>query len=614
VILVVIGLGLIVFLHELGHFLMAKKNKVRVEIFSLGFGQALFKFHRGETEYRIAWLPLGGYVKMAGETLMDERKGDSGELTSKTPWQRFQIFTAGALMNLLIAFPIAILAFVVGMYERSNEVGVPGVAETYGGLQPGDEIIDVDGRKIESLDKFHIEMVRRQAGTVVPVTVRRGGDVKVLQITIMKSEFHHTTAVDLMLIGVVPGSPLAQEGVQKRDEVLSVDGQRVFSRKTVDALLRGLPGKKVAIGIFHRDPEFRDTERTLTLDIPPKEWYVIPQDDRIIEPKIRDVRRGMPAAGKFEKGDLVTRIDGKEVHSWQDLKDAVEPSVNKSLTVEVLRNGKPESFSIVPSYIDGGVGGIGVGPEPTNVFADVRENSFFYAMGLRTGDKLRKIEGYSGDVTLWGLDKDKEHKVPAVFNVRDEKPRTLTIEVERRGEKELRTIKLVAEKRVEGDLAKMGFSTVPEIGILALAESQPFRKRALGEAMRAGVYEPLDVSVMTVEVLRKLVKGGEPLGGLSGPLGIVTASYHFAELSFGNFVWLMCLITVNLGIFNLLPIPVLDGGHNVLLAIEVVRKWFGKPPPSEKFVAAFQYTGLVFILALFVFVTYNDVSRFFLRG
>ena len=119
---------------------------------------------------------------------------------------------------------------------------------------------------------------------------------------------------------------------------------------------------------------------------------------------------------------------------------------------------------------------------------------------------------------------------------------------------------------------------------------------------------------MTVEVLRKLVKGGEPLGGLSGPLGIVTASYHFAELSFGNFVWLMCLITVNLGIFNLLPIPVLDGGHNVLLAIEVVRKWFGKPPPSEKFVAAFQYTGLVFILALFVFVTYNDVSRFFLRG
>jgi len=68
---------------------------------------------------------------------------------------------------------------------------------------------------------------------------------------------------------------------------------------------------------------------------------------------------------------------------------------------------------------------------------------------------------------------------------------------------------------------------------------------------------------------------------------------------------------VNLGIFNLLPIPVLDGGHNVLLLIEVVRKWFGKGPPSEQFVAAFQYVGLAFILTLFVFVTYNDISNFF---
>jgi len=74
---------------------------------------------------------------------------------------------------------------------------------------------------------------------------------------------------------------------------------------------------------------------------------------------------------------------------------------------------------------------------------------------------------------------------------------------------------------------------------------------------------------------------------------------------------LLCLITVNLGIFNLLPIPVLDGGHNVLLLIEVVRKWFGKPPPSEKFIAGFQYVGLAFILTLFVFVTYNDISNIF---
>ncbi|HEV3028130.1 MAG TPA: site-2 protease family protein, partial [Planctomycetota bacterium] len=158
VVLVVVGLGMIIFLHELGHFLMAKKNGVRVEIFSLGFGQAIFKFRRGETEYRIAWLPLGGYVKMAGETLMDERKGEPFELTSKTPWQRFQIFVAGAVMNLIIAFPIAILSYAVGKCEAPNVVGTPSLADAQAEnpLQAGDTIIEVDGRKIDSLDKYRI--------------------------------------------------------------------------------------------------------------------------------------------------------------------------------------------------------------------------------------------------------------------------------------------------------------------------------------------------------------------------------------------------------------------------------------------------------------------------
>ena len=97
--------------------------------------------------------------------------------------------------------------------------------------------------------------------------------------------------------------------------------------------------------------------------------------------------------------------------------------------------------------------------------------------------------------------------------------------------------------------------------------------------------------------------------GLSGPIGIFHVTFKSVERAFGNYLWLLCLITVNLGIFNLLPIPVLDGGHNVLLLIEVVRKWFGKPPPSEKFVATFQYSGLLFILCLFVMVTFNDISR-----
>ena len=104
--------------------------------------------------------------------MVDERKGEPFELTSKTPWQRFQIFVAGAIMNLIIAFPIACLAYVVGKIETPNEVGIPGFAEAKAGIQPGDVILEVDGRKIDSLDKLRIEMIRRANGTMVPVKMR----------------------------------------------------------------------------------------------------------------------------------------------------------------------------------------------------------------------------------------------------------------------------------------------------------------------------------------------------------------------------------------------------------------------------------------------------------
>ena len=246
---VIVGLGLLIFLHEFGHFLMAKKNKVRVEVFSLGFGQALWKTRRGETEYRISWIPLGGYVKMAGEALTDERQGEPWELTSKGAWPRLQIFTAGALMNLVIAFPIAIFSYVVGRYDMSNEVGVPGVPEAYAGMRPGDVILEVDGRRIESLDKFRLEMVRRANGTHVPVKIERDGREEILHVETRSSMFHRTIPTSLMLGAVAPGSSAERAGLQERDEIVSVDGRRIYTYEQFDAFARKNAGKEVALGI-----------------------------------------------------------------------------------------------------------------------------------------------------------------------------------------------------------------------------------------------------------------------------------------------------------------------------------------------------------------------------
>ncbi len=611
VVLVILGLGLIIFLHEFGHFIMAKKNKVKVEIFSLGFALGvpqlvLWRKKWGDTEYRICAVPFGGYVKMAGETLMEEQKGEPWELTSKTPWQRFQIFVAGALMNLIIAFPIGIAAYLVGKYEHTNEVGRPGTAETRAGLLPGDLVVEVDGRKIDSMDKFRIEMIRRSNGVKVPVTVVRNGERKVIEVETMRSPYHQTMPLALALPRVVPGSPLAQLGVEEGDEIVAVDDTPILYEAQADELLRSSAGRKVKISFRRRDPSFNDPPPFhVTLEMPVKTWWVVPPDDRLIEAVVGRVHPGNPAFAYLEPNDRILQVGEAPIRSWADLKKAVEPAVNRKLAFTIEREGERKTVEFAPSYGMSGKGAIGIEPKPSDEFADVDPASLLGKAGLRSGDKIySSIDGKTGERTLANS---------GVLGVRKSDEAPVSFEVFRGKDREKVRIELKPERREEADLAKAGFFVI-DGGFLRTAPSQPYRRRPFGEAVAAGVYEPYDVAVMTFEILKKLVKLEESAKGLSGPVGIIQASYDFAQKSFGNFLWLLCLITVNLGIFNLLPIPILDGGHNVLLLIEVIRKKLGKPPPSPSFVAAFQWTGLIFVLALFVFVTFNDIGRMIGRG
>ena len=625
IVLVILGLGLIIFLHELGHFVMAKKNKVRVEIFSLGFalGQpwlVLWKKQWGETEYRICAVPFGGYVKMAGETLMDEQKGEPWELTSKTPWQRFQIFVAGAVMNLLIAFPIGVAAYVLGKYEATNEVGRPGTAETRAGILPGDVIVDVDGRKIDSLEKYRIEMIRRATGLQVPVTVLRNGQRITLPVETMSAAYHITEASSLALPEPVAGSPLAQArakgrdeigGVKAGDELVAVDGKRVMFRSQADELLRNSPGKRVRLTLQRRDEAYNDPAPfDVEVDLLPKAWWVVPGDDRIVEARVGRVEPGTPGYAGLEPDDLIVKIKDEQgtehpIRSWADLKAVVEPSVNRKLLFTLDRKGQSVTSEIRPVYGDTGKGLLGIAPKDSSVFVTVDPESPLYKAGLRAGDLIYSSpDGRTGERTIGNSN---------ILPIRKPDGAPVAFEVLRGKDRKKERIELKPERREEADLGQAGFK-VNDRGFLLTGGSQPYRRRAFGDAVAAGLYEPWDVSIMTVDVLKKLLRLQESPKGLSGPIGIIHASYMFAQKSFGNFLWLLCLITVNLGIFNLLPVPILDGGHNVLLLIEVIRKKFGKPPPSPNFVATFQWTGLILVLALFVFVTFNDIGRMIGRG
>ena len=178
----VLVLGILVFVHELGHFMMARRIGVRVITFSLGFGRKLFSFRRGDTEYCISVIPLGGYVKMAGENPKDVRTGASDEFLSKSKWQRFQVLVMGPVMN--IALALIVMAFV--LYH--NGADVPAFAQepvivgsvvadspaAKAGILPGDHITDVARLRVDNWEDFALETVTK-ANRSITLTFIRGG-------------------------------------------------------------------------------------------------------------------------------------------------------------------------------------------------------------------------------------------------------------------------------------------------------------------------------------------------------------------------------------------------------------------------------------------------------
>src|SRR6266850_5875347 len=184
-------LGVLIFVHELGHFLMARRIGVRVLTFSLGFGPKLLKFTRGGTEYCISAIPLGGYVKMAGENPEEERTGAPDEFLSKGKWQRFQVLVMGPVMNLLLAVVVMAVVLYQGaprpLFERQTVVigaFAEGSPAARAGLAVGDRIVAIDGVPVENWDQYSTEIVPKAKRQVAVAFERNGraGEVSVVPI------------------------------------------------------------------------------------------------------------------------------------------------------------------------------------------------------------------------------------------------------------------------------------------------------------------------------------------------------------------------------------------------------------------------------------------------
>jgi len=233
----VVVLGILVLLHEWGHFIAAKWCGVRVDVFSIGFGPRLWGIKRGDTDYRISALPLGGYVRMAGDNPVEERTGAPYEFLSRPRWQRFLIAIAGPAMNVVVTFVIfwGIYGF-VGMpsepYVRqpADVAAVSASVSATSGVRAGDRILQVNGVATPTWEKATTQVENAKPGDSFSLVVLRGGSQQALNVTVPANQ----AAPDFVLgypelppviDDLSPGSPAEKAGMRPGDKVLAVNDQ-----------------------------------------------------------------------------------------------------------------------------------------------------------------------------------------------------------------------------------------------------------------------------------------------------------------------------------------------------------------------------------------------------
>jgi len=544
---IVLLLGGLIFIHELGHFLAAKLLGVKVVRFAIGFGPRLLGVRRGETEYRIAALPLGGYVKMAGddpsEQVAPEDRGRG--FLEQSPWRRFIIAAAGPGMNL--AFP-AVIYFAIGLAQNGALVPAPRVGAlaplapaAAAGLKPGDRILSV-----------------ALPGSS-PRKVRYFADLR-------------------DLVSPHPGEPLVFE--------VERDGRRLPPMRITPA----------------PEPESNPLETTVRGVIGVMPAYA----PAVVAPRVRG------AAGPLEPFDLVVAVNGGRVAHALDLERAVERAHCGEVDLDVVREvplmepGAPLStyanihLAGVPSCLGRQRSFLVADPGVSTFVAAVAPGSPAARVGLVRGDAITAINGKPvgsfRDVNARGAD----FKVGAPVRLTLADGRELTLVPSEK--EEVDEITREHHRRLD-----LGFSpdqrTLVEPSAL-LVERVPYHVGPL-EAAGTALKNLREVVRLTVLGIVRIVTGKISFQTVGGPIMLFSIAAQAAAEGLESFLFKMALISVNLGLMNLLPIPVLDGGHLAASLLEGVTR----RPLSLRAREIANLVGIIVLVMLMLVVFKNDIVR-----
>ena len=538
----IVLLSVLIFVHELGHFLAAKALDVKVTRFSIGFGPRIFAFTRGETEYQVAWVPLGGYVKMAGDLGDEGPSEDQGRgFLAQAPWKRAVIVGAGPAASLafplllyfilFLAFPQAIDVTTRYPLRTSSRVMMlePGMPAAEAGVRVGDLITSIDGNAVRTFEDLR-RALGNKGGKEVTLGLERDGRPLELKLVAARSEEGEADKTRgrlgvspeprLPLLGVPAGSVAERAGLRTFDRVLSVDGQPVEDLVSLERTLSAAKNDVVHVEALRRAPAALPgvdavVPERIHADVPRQQG----QGLAVLGVELPDLYVGQVAPGSSAEavgllpGDRLLSVDGQPVVSALKLQRKLDTLRKTPFRLGWLQKGQER-------------------------FAEVQQRPL----------DPKDVAGTKGlDLGL-----------RAPFDAS-------------------------ADERLTFDIARLG----PGTALVAAA-------RKVGDTISNVAGN-----------LAMLVTGRVPFSMLGGPIMLYGIASQSAQLGLGVFLSTMALISVNLGLLNLLPIPVLDGFGLLSAFWEWVRR---RPIPMRAREIA-NIVGLAGLVVLMLFVFKNDIAR-----
>ena len=648
------GLGFVIFVHELGHFLVAKACGVKCEKFYLGFdvgGLKLLSFKWGETEYGIGALPLGGYVKMLGQddnpaaaAAEAERARLSGDLPPEPvagphpQWdprsypaqsvpERMAIISAGVIMNVIFAVLMAAWAYGLGVKEMTCMISSvrPGGAAWRAGLRTGDEIVAIGDRK----DPIFSDLLRGvTVGSVaqgIDFTVRRPADGSTRTVRLkpdtdlgkptigVTSPFSATLPKDIA--GALAGAAAqAQPPLAGGDTIKAVDGQPVDGYAALIAALMRAESRPVKLTV-ERAAGPQAPAATVDVELPAQRRLEFGMTMTPLP--IKDVQEGSPAAAAgIRAGDRLLAIDGAAVGDPLTLDDRLRRLADTAVKLTVGREGEADrTVEVRPREVtwrDDSISGIG---SPTSIASlGIALPVDTVVAAVAAGGPAAQADIVPGDriVKAWLLTPEqvaekkpgmpvkfsaREPNWPAVMGILQDLPAgtKLRLEVETAG-RENRTVDVVP--------AEAGDQFVVDRGLVFEPVYRLVRAESFGAALGQGLRKAGEDLSLVYGFLGKLWNRQISARLLGGPIEIAKQAGRSASEGFSRLLLFLTMLSANLAVVNFLPIPVLDGGHMVFLAYELLR---GKPP-SEGVVAVLSYIGLALLLTLMMFVFGLDLG------